>query len=280
MNQHSLGEFLKSRRARLDPASFGFATGRRRTPGLRREEVAQRASISPTWYTWLEQGRGGAPSAEVLDRIASALRLTDAEREHVYMLGLGRPPEVKYRSGDSISPRLQGVLDALPYSPALIRTPTWDVVAWNHAATVLLTDYAQVPPRERNILRFIFSNSRVRAAQEDWSSVARFVVASLRADAIRAGAEAEVAQLAAELSASSPEFAALWRSNDVASEGDGSKRLKHPELGPLELEFSTFAVEARPDLSMIVYTAGNAATLQRIAAFIEARRTPPPPVGK
>jgi len=102
MNQHSLGEFLKSRRARLDPASFGFDTGRRRTPGLRREEVAQRASISATWYTWLEQGRGGAPSAEVLDRIAAALRLTDAEREHVYMLGLGRPPEVKYRSGDSI----------------------------------------------------------------------------------------------------------------------------------------------------------------------------------
>jgi len=172
------------------------------------------------------------------------------------------------------------VLDALPYSPALIRTPTWDVVAWNHAATVLLTDYAQVPARERNILRYIFSNSRVRAAQDDWSSVARFVVASLRADAIRAGAETEVVELAAELSASSPEFAALWRSNDVASEGDGSKRLKHPELGLLELDFSTFAVEARPDLSMIVYTAGTPETLQRIASFTEARGARPRPVGK
>jgi len=280
MGQHSLGAFLKSRRARLDPASFGFTIGRRRTPGLRREEVAQQANISPTWYTWLEQGRGGAPSAEVLDRIAAALRLTDAERDHIFMLGLGRLPEVKYRGTDSISPRLQRVLDALPYSPALIRTPTWDVVAWNHAATVLLTDYGNVPAKERNILRFIFGSSRVRAAQEDWSSVARFVVAALRADAIRAGAEAEVAELAAELSASSPEFAALWRSNDVASEGDGSKRLKHPDLGVLELEFSTFAVEARPDLSMIVYNAGTPETLQRIAAFIEARGARPRPVGK
>jgi len=273
MTQSSLASFLRSRRARLDPSSFGYPAGRRRTPGLRREEVAQRASISPTWYTWLEQGRGGAPSPEVLGRLAVALMLTDAEREHLYMLGLGRPPEVRYRGMEGISPRLQRVLDALPYSPALIRTPTWDIVAWNRAATQLLTDYAKIPPKERNILRFLFGDSRVRAAQEDWESVARFVVAALRADAIRAGAETEVLELAKELSYSSPEFAALWRSNDVASDGDGSKRLKHPELGPLELEFSTFAVEGRPDLSMMVYTAGNEDTARRITAFIEAQAT-------
>ena len=92
-----LGTYLRDRRMRLDPAAFGFAGGRRRTPGLRREEVAQRANISPTWYTWLEQGRGGAPSADVLDRIAAGLMLTEPEREHLFMLGLGRPPEVRYR---------------------------------------------------------------------------------------------------------------------------------------------------------------------------------------
>ncbi|CDX29780.1 hypothetical protein MPLA_1390128 [Mesorhizobium sp. ORS 3359] len=128
---NKLGTFLRDRRMRLDPAAFGFATGRRRTQGLRREEVAQRANISPTWYTWLEQGRGGAPSADVLNRIATGLMLTEPEREHLFMLGLGRPPEVRYRNVDSVTPRLQRVLDALDPSPAIIKTATWDVVAWN-----------------------------------------------------------------------------------------------------------------------------------------------------
>src|SRR5205085_7584649 len=128
-----LGTYLKDRRIRLDAAAFGFAGSRRRTPGLRREEVAQRANISPTWYTWLEQGRGGAPSADVLDRIARALMLTEPEREHLYMLGLGRPPEARYQPVDGISPRLQRVLDAMGNSPAFIRTATWDVLAWNRA---------------------------------------------------------------------------------------------------------------------------------------------------
>src|SRR6476469_7153501 len=138
--ENLLGAYLKDRRTRLDAAAFGFAGSRRRTSGLRREEVAQRANISPTWYTWLEQGRGGAPSADVLDRIARALMRTDLEREHLFLLGLGRPPEVRYRKDASVTPRLQRVLDALEPSPALIRTATWDVVAWNRAATVMLID--------------------------------------------------------------------------------------------------------------------------------------------
>ena len=104
-----LGTYLKDRRAKLDPAAFGFSSERRRTPGLRREEVAQRANISPTWYTWLEQGRGGAPSADVLNRIARALMLTDVEREHLFLLGLGRPPEVRYQKNEGVTPRLQRV---------------------------------------------------------------------------------------------------------------------------------------------------------------------------
>src|SRR6204780_4311496 len=131
--ENRLATYLKDRRAKLDPAAFGFAQERRRTPGLRREEVAQRANISPTWYTWLEQGRGGAPSADVLDRIARALMLTEVEREHLFLLGLGRPPEVRYRKDEVVTPRLQRVLDALEPCPALIRTATWDVAAWNQA---------------------------------------------------------------------------------------------------------------------------------------------------
>src|ERR1700741_3977241 len=151
--QNPLGTYLRDRRTKLDPAALGFPSDRRRTLGLRREEVAPRAHISPTWYTWLEQGRGGAPSADVLDRIARALMLTDVEREHLFLLGLGRPPEVRYRKSEGVTPRLQRVLDALNPSPALIRTAIWDVVAWNRAAAAVLTDYAALPPHQRNVLR-------------------------------------------------------------------------------------------------------------------------------
>ena len=248
-----LGGYLKDRRAKLDPASFGFSAGRRRTAGLRREEVAQRANISPTWYTWLEQGRGGAPSADVLDRISRALMLTDVEREHLFLLGLGRLPEARYRKESGVSPRLQRVLDALDPCPALIRTAIWDVLAWNRAATVMLTDYGALPPDQRNVLRFMFLDPRVRAAQYNWDSVARFVVAAFRADAARAGAGAEVQKLVDELCRLSPEFADMWQDNDVRSFGEGVKHIRHPVLGPIAFEQSAFAVDGRPDLSMLVY---------------------------
>src|SRR3954463_4853120 len=119
--ENPLGTYLRDRRAKLDPAAFGLPGRRLRTPGLRREEVAQRANISATWYTWLEQGRGGAPSADVLDRIARALMLTDVEREHLFLLGLGRLPEVRYQKNGGVTPRLQRVLDVLEPSPAIIR---------------------------------------------------------------------------------------------------------------------------------------------------------------
>src|ERR1700743_2544355 len=151
-NESLLGTYLRDRRAKLDPVALGFSPQRRRTPGLRREEVAQRANISPTWYTWLEQGRGGAPSADVLDRIARALMLTDLEREHLFLLGLGHPPEVRFQKSEGVKPRLPRVLDALEPSPALIRTATWNVVAWNRRDSVMLTDYGALPPEERNIL--------------------------------------------------------------------------------------------------------------------------------
>jgi transcriptional regulator with XRE-family HTH domain len=267
---NALGAFLKDRRTRMDPAAFGFAEGRRRTPGLRREEVAQRANISPTWYTWLEQGRGGAPSAAVLDRIAAGMMLTEPEREHLFLLGLGRPPEVRYKAVNGVTPRLQRLLDVFEFSPAIIKNATWDVIAWNRAAATLLTDYAQLVPAERNILRLIFCNPRMRAAQDDWASVARYVVGAFRAAAIRAGASEEIARLVEELSKASPEFEAMWRDNDIGAHAEGSKRLHHPQLGVLELEFSAFAVDGRPELSMIVYNPATPAEAQRIRAYLAA----------
>ena len=272
-----LGAYLRDRRVKLDPAAFGFATGRRRTPGLRREEVAQRANISPTWYTWLEQGRGGAPSAHVLERIARALMLTDVEREHLFLLGLGRPPDVRYRNDDGVTPRLQRVLDALQPCPALIRTATWNVIAWNRAATVMLTDYGALPPEQRNILRYIFLDPSVRAAQYNWDSVARYVVGAFRVDAARAGAAAEVEPLVDELCRLSPEFKALWRDNEVQSHGEAVKHIRHPVLGPLAFEYSAFAVDGRPDLTLVVYNPTTSADAEKIRSLSdkvsEARTT-------
>ena len=270
-HENRLGSYLKDRRAKLDPDALGFSSQRRRTPGLRREEVAQRANISPTWYAWLEQGRGGAPSADVLERIAGALMLTEVEREHLFLLGLGRPPEVRYRKNEGVTPRLQRVLDALEPSPALIRTATWNVLAWNRAATVMLVDYGAMPPEQRNVLRFIFLDPRVRAAQSDWESVARFVVGAFRADAARAGAAAEVEPLVDELCRLSPEFKAMWRDHDVDSPKEAVKHIQHPVLGPLDFEHSSFGVDGRSDLSMVVYNPVTPAAAERIRALIEAR---------
>lgn len=269
-----LGTYLRDRRARLDPAAFGFGGGRRRTPGLRREEVASRANISPTWYTWLEQGRGGAPSADVLDRIAKGLMLTEPEREHLYMLGLGRPPEARYRPVDGITPRLQRVLDGMVLSPAIIKNAIWDVVGWNRAAAALLTDYSQLPLGERNILRLMFTNGRGRSRNEDWESVARFVVGAFRADMARAGAQGSVdaARLVEELSRLSPEFEKLWQDNDVVAHSEGVKHIRHPAAGLVKLEFSSFAVEGRPELGMIVYNPATRADEEKVRALVDAAK--------
>lgn len=270
IHTNRLGAYLRDRRARLDPAAFGFTVGRRRTTGLRREEVAQRANISSTWYTWLEQGRGGAPSADVLDRIAAGLMLTEPEREHLFLLGLGRPPEVRYRPVDGVTPRLQRVLDALEVSPAIIKTAMWDVIAWNRAAAALFTDYSKLAREDRNILRLMFGNSHVRAAQEDWQSVARSAVGAFRADVARAGAGEEITRLIDELSRTSAEFAAMWRDNEVVAHGEGVKRLHHPHAGLIELEFSSFAVDGRPELGMIVYNPASPAHADRIRNLVVA----------
>jgi hypothetical protein len=198
--------------------------------------------------------------------------LTDVEREHLFLLALGRPPDVRYRKEEGVTPRLQRVLDALQPSPAIIRTTTWYVMAWNPAATVLLMDYGSLPPEERNILRFVFLDPRVRAAQHDWESVARYVVGAFRVDAARAGVAEEAEPLIDELSRLSPEFKSMWAENDVQRHGEAVKHVRHPVLGSIAFEHSTFAVEGRPDLSMVVYNPTNPEDAQRIKSLSEARQ--------
>jgi len=205
--------------------------------------------------------------------------LTDVEREHLFPLGLGRLPEARDRKSEGVTPRLQRVLDALDPSPAVIRTAIWDVVAWNRAATVMLIDYGSLPPDRRNILRFIFLDPRARGAQYDWQSVARFALGSFRVDAARAGAAAEVESLVEELCRLSPEFRAMWRENDVhGAHGEAVKHIRHPLLGRLAFEYSAFAVDGRPDLSLVVYNPATRQDAERIKSLLVEPARPEAPV--
>ena len=272
-DDNPLGSYLKDCRARLDPAALGLPAMRRRTPGLRREEVAQRAYVSVTWYTWLEQGRGGAPSADVLDRLARALALKEVEREHLYLLAQGRPPAVRLpASATGVSPRLQRTLDALETSPALVKNAAWDIVAWNEAAAAVLIDYATLAPEQRNVLRLIFCHPRIRATLPDWERTARFVVASFRAELTRTDTLRRVQSLVDELSRRSPEFTAMWRDHAVRNHGEGTKIVQPARGGPVALEYASFAVDGQPGLGMVVYTPATAVDAARVRSLIALRR--------
>jgi transcriptional regulator with XRE-family HTH domain len=264
-----LGGFLRDRRARLPPVAG--APSRRRTPGLRREEVATRANVSLTWYTWLEQGRGGPPSDEILERLAQALELDAAEREVLFLLARQRPPPLTPTRAAQVTPALQEVLDALHTSPAIVKTRTWDIVAWNAAALSMLADYAALAPPQRNVLRRLFDGTSVRSSLPDWEADARFALAVFRVDAARTGNCPEAAALAAELQATSADFRRLWAENEVRSSGVGLKRLHHPVAGALALKYSAFSVDGADGLTMLVFTPDSTADQQAIDALLSIK---------
>ena len=266
--ENVLGAFLKVRRARLDPAACGFRAARRRTPGLRREEVAQRANISAKWYTFLEQGRGGAPSTDVLNRLSAALDLTEAEREHLFHLAQPRQRMSVDAAASRVSPALRLLLDAMEFIPAFVKTSTWDIVAWNGAATAALTDYGALPPERRNLLRLLFAEPETRANMADWEGHARFAVAAFRLETARVGPSEAASALAYELSQASRDFAAMWRDHEVGPNGKGIKRIQHRTAGPLTFEYATFAVDEQPDLGLVVFTPATPADMKRVKALV------------
>jgi transcriptional regulator with XRE-family HTH domain len=271
----SLGDFLRDRRARLAPGAG--APARRRTPGLRREEVAARAGVSVTWYTWLEQGRGGPPSDEVLERLARALQLGVDEREVLFLLAQQRPPPLEPARTPEVPAAMRRMLNALPLSPALVKTACWDVLAWNAAAAAVFMDYGAMPPQERNVLRCLFLDPERKRRLPDWESDARFALAAFRVDAVRTGRPAEADALVAELSAASDDFRRMWADHELRSYGTGVKRLEHAIAGPLALEYTSLTVDGLPGLGLVVYTpltAADANAIARLLADVREAQSP------
>jgi transcriptional regulator with XRE-family HTH domain len=258
----TLPEFLRDRRERLHPES----AERRRTPGLRREEVAQRAGVSVTWYTWLEQGRGGVPSDEVLERLARALELDDTNREMLFLLAHDRPPPRRHRPPGEVTRALQRVLDNL-HVPALVKTPTFQIVAWNRAAVAVLGDYAALPERERNILRRVFHPDAATFLPYA-DDMRRTCLAAFRVDIARAGASEEAAALVDELLEASEEFRELWATSELSTHGVRHRRLERPSVGELLFETSMFSVDDSDGLSMLVLSPVDDASARGIEQLI------------
>jgi transcriptional regulator with XRE-family HTH domain len=269
-DDNALGNFLKARRRRIDPSGLGFPMTRRRTPGLRREEVALLANVSPAWYTWLEQGRGGSPSTDVLDRLARGLRLSEAEREHLYLLAQNRPPAIVPREPEAVGPGLQHILDSLEFSPATVRSSAWDVLAANRAARVVFGPEDALPDRYNLLEKFFAETSRWgKDTESAWISAARVVVAQFRVEAFQAGFGARAREVVEGLLRSSSEFERLWKDLDVGLRFEPIKTFVLPGRGPLSFELATLSVDGQPGLKLVIFTPASQEDQLRIKQLLD-----------
>jgi transcriptional regulator with XRE-family HTH domain len=253
-----LGQLLRSRRERLAPADVGLPPGgRRRTVGLRREEVAVLANLSTTYYTFLEQGRPVRPSAEVLDALASALRMSEAERRYLQVLahgpsgapaGHGAPP------AESIDGLVIDLVQRLDPSPTYVKGRRWDVLTTNSAARELFTDWDPLPAAERNLVRWMFTSDRARAVYLEWEAEARAMLGRFRLAAARHAGDPDFDALIAELQRESPHVREWWPRHDVTGTGTGTKKLLHPRLGPVDYSHVVLQVADHPDQTLVSFS--------------------------
>ncbi|WP_405003032.1 helix-turn-helix transcriptional regulator [Kitasatospora purpeofusca] len=272
-----LSEFLRSRRARLRPADVGLPDygGRRRVPGLRREELAQLAGVSTAYYVRLEQGNGDNVSTAVLEAIARALRLEPAEREHLLRItrpvrrlpGRGRPMRAQ-----QVRPELTQLLDAMDGVPAYILGRRLDVLAWNRLGNAVIGDVAALPPERRNLALHVFLEPGTRDLYLDWEGKAADLVGVLRLDAGRDPDDPRLTSLIGELSVKSEDFRRLWAEHNVLDKGHGVKELRHPMVGRLTLRYETLRPAGDPDQVLVAYHAEpdspSAESLRLLASWI------------
>ncbi|MFI9510916.1 helix-turn-helix transcriptional regulator [Nocardia sp. NPDC052566] len=275
-----LGEFLRSRRARLSPEAVGLPDygSRRRVPGLRREELAMLAGVSVDHYVRLEQGRTLHFSESVLDAVAQALRLDPVEREHFYRLA--RPWSGEEPQGEQqVRAGLRRLLDAAGDVPAYIVGRGVSVLAWNALAAALITDFGALAPRERNLARLVFLDEGMRELYEDWQAKAADVVAYLRLDAARNPGHPAIAALIEELAAESADFRTMWARHQLKDKTHGRYVYRHPVVGRIDLGFETLRLPDDPDQALIMHTtepgSPSATALQLLTNLNETSKLTP-----
>lgn len=263
-----LGDFLKTRRAKILPSQVGLPEGaRRRTPGLRREEVASLAGVGLTWYTWIEQGRPIQVSAQVLESLARALMLDKQEINHLYALA-GQALPASFPSFDeTVDPMLQHVLDSLEFSPATVTDARWNVIAWNQAAAKLSMNFGKISVYKRNLLRIMFTEEDFKKTFVNWSSAAQGMVARFRAACGEYIDDPWIKELVNELKSDSKEFNLWWSMHNVQTEEEHFKTVIHPALERLEFEETSYMVWDNTGLKMSVFTP-LAETRERIKQFL------------
>lgn len=253
--RQALAAALRQYRARLSPAEVGLPPGiRRRTPGLRREEVAQLANIGASWYVWLEQGRDVHPSAQVLENLARALKLTLNERRYVFLLA-GQPlPAYDVPEAEHASPELQRMLAELDPVPAYVVGRRRDYLAWNCAADLLLTISTPTPPYDHNSIWQLFTRPSTQQLFVEWEVVGRNILAEFHTISARYANDAWIEQLIVDLKRESPQFRRWWREPEALSTNGRRKALQHPVLGCVEFEFVTLQLPSDPDVAIHIYT--------------------------
>lgn len=252
-----LGEFLQALRQRGTPEEFGFPSGaRRRTQGLRREEVAQLAGISATWYTWIEQGREVNVSAEALERLASALKLSKSERTYLFDMADRRDPQAHHLEADTAPETLVNMLESIQI-PAYILGRTWDILAWNAQASALFVDWLEKaePDTRPNLLRFVFSHTNAKQFVVDWELRARRLVAEFRADCRSRLEETELKRLVNELSQASADFERFWKQHDVLERQGGQRQFNHPTQGLISYSQVTLRPVEQEQLKLVLLQA-------------------------
>lgn len=259
----ALGQLLRSRRERLRPSDVGLPAGsRRRTAGLRREEVALLANVSVTYYTFLEQGRPVRPSAQVLDALADALRMSSAERQYLRVLARGGedPPGAGAAAApvEWIDPGVVALVQRLEPFPTIVKGRRWDVLTSNPAARELFADWDALPAGERNLVRWMFTAPCARTVYLEWEPEARAMLGRFRLAAARHPDDPGFETLIEELKGDSEEVRQWWPRHDVMAVGSGSKKLRHPRLGPLNYSHVVLQLADNPDQTLVTYSAAGA----------------------
>lgn len=272
MTDAAFAQFLRSRRERTTPDDVGLAGGpRRRTPGLRREEIAGLAGVSVDYYVRLEQGRDVRPSRAVLEALARALRLDPAERSHLFHLAHQTAPVVPTtRAAERIRPGTRRLVDALAPIPAVVVGRTMDVLTWNEPFALLVTDYGALPVERRNTVWFAFMEPAARLLFVEWERAAKEAVSHLRAASGQLPDDARLAQLVGELSVKSPEFGRFWASNDVKEKGSGRKELLHPVVGRVSIDYEVLRLADDTDQRLVTYLPADEASSQALHALVGA----------